>query len=147
MARYITTSDFAIRYAKVFSDIGSSSLIEHMNYAEAAIEGALSSKFSTPFSSNNVTVKDLSIDAAYARSIKFKDTEKAKLIQDSIEEKVKALLEGTMEMSTTSGTAISADINNNWSETQDYTPVFGKGDITDFKIDSSQLYDEELARD
>lgn len=147
MGRYITVANVNARYTRVASDIGSASInSDYIPYAEGSIEGMLSPKYSVPFSDNNVTVKDLCIDAAYARMIRFKDSEKSELIENYIEKKVTALLEGREEMITSSGDAIGMDIQNAWSETQDYHPVFGKGDIIDFHADSSQLYDEELNR-
>lgn len=148
MSRYINTADVLGRYPKS-ADVGSDTHIEssYIRYAEAWVDGALAPAFTAPFSNNNLTVKDLCIDHTYMNIIKFKDAEKAKLIEDSIDARVKALLEGTAQMGIEGGDLLGQDVVNAWSETDGYPPTFGAGDIVDMQVSSSRLYDEEQARD
>jgi len=148
MARYIDWSDVVDRYSMI-SDFEGSIEVDstYISYAEADIESRLASKFSTPFSDNNITVKDLCIDATLYKALMFKDTKKSEIIGKSIDERIKMLLDGATVMMTNSGSSLYADIDTAWSETDGYTPTFGAGDETNFLVDSSRLYDEELARD
>ena len=147
MGRYITVADMQGRYTKVSSDKGSASLnSDYIPYGEAYVEMRLASAYTAPFSSNNTTVKDLSMDASYLRIIKFTDTEKAKLIQDDIDSRIAALLDGSAQMVTTSGDLIGQNVSNAWSETDGYAPTFGVDDITMMQVSSAHELDEEQAR-
>ncbi len=148
MGGYIGWDDVVNRYSILKDKVGASGVgSDYIGYAEAEVEGKLAPAFSIPFSSNNVTVKDLCIDTTLHKSIQFTDIEKAEKIMTSIDDRIKKLLDGSMTMVTTSGDMMAKDNDSAWSETQDYVPVYGKGDIEDFLVDSSQLFDEELRRD
>jgi len=149
MGRYITYSaDLYPRYRKL-ADVNSLSNIDsnYVTYAEAEVDGLLSPGFSVPFSSNNLTVKGLCIDTTLYKIWEYKDTTKAEVLRESIDRRIEALLDGAQHMVTSSGDVIQMSGQDAWSETQDYTPVFGKGAIEDFQVDSTQLYNEEVDRD
>lgn len=147
MGRYIDWQDAVDRYQRIGDkgsvDVGSNYIV----YAEAEIESKLAPAFTVPFSSNNLTVKDLCIDMTLAKILMFKDTKKAEMIMGSIDARVKALLDGTAQMVTTSGVGQAIENHPYWSETMDYHPTFGAGNLLDFHVSSDRLYDEEQARD
>jgi len=148
MGRYITWDDVVNRYRK-FADIADAPEAQEsfIQYAEAYIDAALAPAYTIPFSSNNATVRDLCIDTTFAKAIRFKDTDKASAIMAHVGSYTNALVAGTMVMVVDSGETLLPSGQPVYSQTMGYTPVFGKGDITDFIVDSSQLYDEGSARD
>lgn len=148
MSRYIKWDDVVNRYRKISDfegavEVGST----YITYAEADIESKLSPKFSIPFASDNITAKDLCIDAVYMKAIMFSDPKKSKIVGDSIDKRVKALLDGSAQMILEDGEVLGQDVVSAWSETENYAPTFGAGDITDMQVSSARLYDEENARD
>lgn len=148
MSRYIEYADVVGRYPKS-TDVGSAAHIEstYIRYSESWVDGALAPKFTAPFSSNNLTVKDLCIDDTYRRIIMFKDKDKAKAVQASIDARIKALLDGAAQMALEDGTVLASNQVTAWSETQDYAPTFGIGGVEDMQVSSARLYAEETARD
>lgn len=148
MAKYINWAETVDRY-KVVQTRGSDEDVTsaYIDYAEADIEARLAPAYTAPFSDNNMTVKDLCIDNTLYKILAYKDTKKAESILKSIESRIEKLLDGTMQMVTTSGDLLSQSVATAWSETDGYAPTFGAGDITDFIVSSERLYDEENARD
>jgi phage gp36-like protein len=60
---YATYSDFTARYA---TRLEPAELTSHyLTYAAARLDGLLGAHFTVPFSANNVTARDLTIDLAY----------------------------------------------------------------------------------
>lgn len=148
MGKYIEWDDAVSRYSIIGDKAGASSVgSNYIGYAEAEVEGKLAPGFSIPFSSNNITVKDLCIDTTLYKTLQFKDTEKAEKILESIDGKIAKLLSGEMAMVSDSGTAINKDNDTAWSGTQNYAPTFGAGNVENFIVSSDRLLDEELARD
>jgi hypothetical protein len=114
--------------------------------AEAYIHSRLASGFSTPFSNTNYTAKDLVIDAAYVQNILSKQAVKGKTVNDSLELRITALLNGQSQMVDVAGTVVPAVGDPAWSNTQDYHPTFGMGDSVVLAVDSQQLIDENNTR-
>lgn len=150
MGRYITWEDIADRYSILEkgkfsgSDEANSAYIL---YAENQLDSLLASSFTVPFSSNNTTAKDLSIDLAYCRMGNFKIEDRIKL-KEEIMGTINMLKDGTMSMITNSGDVITTlGSTPTWSTTQAYHPVFGHGDEACFEVDSGLTYTEEQARE
>jgi|GEM_PF-1665253 len=148
MGRYIQWDDVVSRYKK-FGDIVDDTDAEanYISYAENYVDAGLGKAFTLPFSSNNATVRDLCIDTAFAKTQMFKDEKKAAAIMTHVNSYIGALASGSMVMVVGSGTTVAMTGEPVYSSTQGYTPIFGKGDTLDFVVDSSQLYDEEQARE
>jgi len=149
MSRYIKWDDVVSRYKRA-SDISDSDEMatDYIDYAEKYIESKLSTNYTLPFSSNNLTVKDLCIDVAYAKMIKYKDSKKANEILSDVSSYIHDLKTGQSNMITNSFDVISP-INLGGafgSTTKSYHPVFGVGETEVFHVSSSQLLDEENAR-
>lgn len=146
MSDYITWKDVLNRYPVVdrvggASEVGSA----YVRYAERELEGMLTGFFTVPFSSNNLTAKDLAIDLTYMRISNLK-SEDRKEFRDELMGRIQALKDGQASMMTTSGDVLQAVGGTIYSTTQNYEPVFGMGDTLDFHVDSGQLLDEENAR-
>jgi len=149
MGRYVNWDDVVGRYPEL-GPYGDAAAVEssYIHYAETEVDARLGGFYTTPFSSDNLTAQDLTIDLVYTRMYGRQDPDKVKLVRKDIDDRVRDLRDGVRAMVTTSGTLLTAGGGSEpWSTTDGYTPVFGVGDIRNFHPDSSQLYDEELNRE
>lgn len=144
MGRYITSSEFFARYSQI-KDYGANHVESHfILYAENQLDSMLSNYFTTPFSSDNLTAKDLSMELTYIRSadLKFADREKR---EEHFMKKIKALINGETSMVSSSG--VLSTVGDTISITNgQYHQTFGMGDVENYLVDSSQTYDEFLER-
>lgn len=147
MARYIDWDDVANRYPSIKETGGAIEVGDaYISYAESQIEGALASYYTVPFSNNNQTVKDLAIELVYIRAGNLSIEETGELKKD-YDKRIEDLKMGMSQMVDDSGNVIMQSVGEAiWSNTQNYNPVFGVGDIEDFQVDSSQAYAEGLKR-
>lgn len=146
MGRYINWADVTNRYPNAGNNTASEEVADaHIRYAEAEVDGRLASYYTAPFSSNNLTAKDLAIDLTYLR-MGIARTKGADELRKSIDLRFKDLREGMSYMVTTSGDLVQRGGVPVWGSHQDYHPVYGMGPIESFVVDSSQVIDEENAR-
>ena len=147
MGRYIDWADVTHRYKSLGRDFDATKVNDQfIPYAEAYVDGKLGVAFTLPFSSNNLTVKDLCINLVYIKvgNLKTKDSND---IKKMVDDTLKDIVGGSHLMITASGDSIAMDnAGLTWVEGSDYHPVFGMGDIEDFHVDSSQLYTEAEGR-
>lgn len=147
MGHIINYNDVVGRYEELSKAGGSTDLDKgYVIPAEAYIESRLGIKYTTPFSSNNLTAKDLAIDETYRRIMLTRQPKKAETIGQFVKQRIDELLNGQLDMQVESGSAVAATETTIWSSTKDYHPVFGMGDTLDFVVDSSQITDETDAR-
>jgi hypothetical protein len=147
MGRYASfSSDVTNRFPRTLTDSRAVATLEaaYLTPAEAYIESRLAARFTVPFSSNNQTVKDLVIDRTLVNIGMFK--EKNDDLSKSIDERIKALIDGTMVMVTTSGEVAAYNLSGVINTTAEYHPVFGMGPIEDMEVDDERTDDEENAR-
>lgn len=122
--RYITWDDVVHRFVGFANVVGAVYAASHyLSYAEGYVDSRLGSKFSIPFSNNNVTIRDLTIDVVYLRSIRGK-SEEYDVIMAEVNSRFGALLSGEAVMVTTSGFVSETLPTAAWSSTQDYHPIF-----------------------
>lgn len=114
--------------------------------AEAQVHGRLASRYTTPFSSTNLTARDLVIDTLFVQNIQSREPAKAEIINTSLEARYKSLLSGEAIMTLADGSAMVMVGETAWSSTMDYHPVFGMGDVAGMAVGSSQLIDENAER-
>lgn len=149
MGRYATYSaDVFPRYPRITTDSRAVSVLDaaYLVPAEYEIESRLSPRFVTPFSSNNQTIKDLTIDQTVIRHGMFKGDDLDSL-QGSIDKRIDALISGTMMMITTSGEIITGvDKPTMMTVNADHPPVFGLGDIVEMQPSPDRLDEEDSAR-
>lgn len=144
---YIGWDDVMLRYPSI-ADVGGSKEVgsAHIQYAENELNGRLAPKFTIPFSSNNQTAKDLSIEMTYLRIGNF-NTKEREALKTSIDERIVRLLDGDENMVDDTGNTIQQSVGGTvWSNTKDYTPTFGFGDTEDFEVDPDLIDAEESAR-
>lgn len=147
MGRYASfSSDVHNRYPRTLTDSRAAATLEsaYLSPAEAELDARLGSRFTVPFSSNNQTAKDLVIDMTMIRMGFYK--EKNEDLANSIEARIKALIDGTMVMVTTSGEVAGYQVSGVINTTAGYHPVFGMGEILDAEVDDQRIDDEENAR-
>jgi len=120
----------------------------HIFYAEAELNSRLAVGFTTPFSSSNVTARDLCMDLIYGRLMKFSNPERAQKVLDNIDARCNDLLNGKQDMVLIDGTLVhsSAVANGVWSSNENYSPTFDMTDAQDQEIDPDRQQDEYDAR-
>lgn len=140
MGRYIKPEDLYRRYSQTSGTNPAVVDSHYIYYAENYIDELLGPYFTVPFSSDNVTAKDLALEYTYILSadLKFEDREKR---EAHWLKRIDRLIDGKSGMQVTSATmyAVNGTIYNS---TENYHPVFGMGDPEDYFVDSSQVYDE-----
>lgn len=147
MGRYaVYSSEVTDRYPRVLTDSRGGSLIEsaYLAPAEAELDARMAPYFPVPFSSNNLTAKDLVIDMTVLRMGIYKES--MEVLRESVDARIKSLIDGTMFMVTTSGTVAAQPSSGVYSTTAAYHPVFGMGDILDMKPDDDRVDDEADSR-
>lgn len=149
MGRYINWSDVIDRYPEIES-LGGSDVISstYIVYAESFVDGLLQSHFTPPFSNNNVTVRDLSIDCVYWRAGRFK-LENATEVKSGFFETIDLLKNGHLPMVDTDGNVIPGFEANPgiYSSTQSYHSSFGMDDPINWRISSDHMSDVQDSRD
>lgn len=141
----VTWQDLVNRHKSV-ADIGGTNKVgsSYLVYAEAELNSRLAPYYTVPFSSNNLTAKDLVLDMAYARIYGTKDKDRAGYLEEQITKRIDDLIHGKAQMIAEDGTAISSDNIGGaiWSSTENYVPTFGMIDEIDQMIDKDRLDDE-----
>lgn len=144
----LTETDVTARYAELDKlQNWASQKTLMMATAESVIHSRLASRYTVPFSSNNLTARDLMVDQLYIQQMTTRKPDTVKLLSDLLEQRIAALLSGDTVMVTDSGdVAATATGNTAWSSTQDYHPTFGMGDPMSWEVSSSMLIAENAAR-
>lgn len=147
MGRYIDWEDVVDRYPEIETlggaDQVSSTYIVH---AEGFVDAMLGSHFTPPFSSNNLTVKDLSIDCVYWRAGRLK-LDDASTVREEFFETIKMLKDGTQQMVDASGNILSISKNSGvYSTTQSYHTSFGVDIPEYYQVSSDHMSDVEDSR-
>lgn len=143
MGRYIVWTDVTNRYADFAkgpdATIGEAAFIPQ---AEAEVDGRLAPKYTVPFSPAPYIVKDLCVDLAYYKAtIK---QESSKLIQEDLERRFKAIIDGTLLLTTSAG-VVAGTGGFAWA-TNSYHSSFGFDSEVNWRVDSQQIGDLRDAR-
>lgn len=149
--RYITWDDVINRFVG-FADVADAvkAASHYVSYAEAYIDSRLAQKFTTPFSSNVQTVRDLAIDVVQMRALRGMNNDEYKNITAEVNSRIASLLRGEDSLITTSGDVVHQNLNlagTGYSTTAAYHPVFSP--VLDPELlvpSSSYIQDEEDAR-
>jgi len=151
MTTYASWDQLVERYpgmAKLGGSVEVNSSFIHA--AERELESALGNYYTIPFSSNNYTATDLTIELAFIRYYESHKPDWAEKKIEHFEKRIEKLIAGTMTMITTSGGAVELSSGPGGalgSTTETYHPTFGVGAIEDMLVSSGQLLDEEDARE
>jgi hypothetical protein len=146
MGRYVNSADLFIRYPELIR-VNSTTAIEssYVWYAENELDGLMASHFTVPFSSNNITARDLANDFTYLKANNFKAEDRERF-REELFERVKRLKDGVERMVLSDGTTIDSVGETIWSTSQDYPPTFGVDGVEHFVVSSDQITDERNAR-
>jgi len=148
MGRYIDWEDVIDRYP-VLNTVGGADEVSstYIVYAEAMTEGLLASKYTVPFSNNNMTVKNLAIDYTYWMAARFK-LEDAVAVYSSYYGTIRMLKKDQMEMILDDGTLVTGARKNSgiYSSTQSYHSALGIDDPINWRVDSDQMDASQDAR-
>ena len=145
--QYATVAQFN----EVFSlhDIGSNAINTRLIRASTRVNEYLGSVYATPFSSNNATARELTIDITFVGfMLRTRNQEDSKEMRDDVMARIDALVNGMAYMMTDSGEQLSREgiINHIWSTTRDYNNVFDVRPEAEQNIDPDQ-YDYYKNRD
>jgi hypothetical protein len=102
--------------------------------------------YTTPFSTNNYTAKDLSIQyAELGILVRTRKKDDSKELDKQIAIRVTDITSGSKYMMTDEGLALHPDGTTSqdaWSETMDYKPTFDMRDAMDQRVDPDRIDDE-----
>jgi len=116
-----------------------------LTYGALRVNESLGGVYTTPFSSNNETAKDLSIHFGYLGILyRTRNQTDSEELQKEMERRIKAIVDDNMPMILSDGSNYFADTDTTldaWSSTQDYKPVF------DMRDDICQRVDPDLIDD
>jgi hypothetical protein len=147
MGRYIDWGDVVDRHP-MLSNVGDATKMEatHIAPAENEVDARLAGVFTTPFSVNNATAKDLSIQLVYLRAGYLKD-ENWTIFKDYIDERFERLLSGAEAMLTSSGDTLSvSDTTEAYHTHSGYKPIFDLTDVVDQEVDPDLIDSEDSRR-
>ncbi|MDH4225120.1 MAG: hypothetical protein OEW12_05695 [Deltaproteobacteria bacterium] len=140
---YATLADFNGRYATRLTDAEISSHV--LPYGSARLETLLAHGFTVPFSNNNVTARDMALDLSYLLVLRRgKAPGDYKPLEEAVEKRIQALLEGREAMMTDGGQPLFSSIPRVWGSTSAFKPVFGLGDPLSQRVDPVRLSGEDI---
>jgi len=125
MASYATVVEFEGQYPN--TRVTSSDLFDTwLVRGTTRVNESLGKCFTTPFSSNNQTAKELSIEFAYLGILKRTRAADSDEMLELVNTRVTNICSGNAPMVTTDGEAIFATgVNNSvWSNTKQHNPTF-----------------------
>lgn len=140
MARYIEYDDLVNRYPRASKKGGQEEINAFITNAEQELESMFAGAYTIPFSSNNVTIKDLAVDLTYIKldvQSSKENVERHKRLMKTVD----MIKTNKMQMLTNSGDIVGA-ASPLWSNTTDYHPVHGVLDVTDQVVDDTRIQDE-----
>jgi phage gp36-like protein len=143
VGRYIVWTDVTARYSDWAkgpdSTLGEAAYIPQ---AEAEVDARLAPKYTVPFSPAPYLVKDLCVDLAYYKATIRQES--SKLIKEYIDERFKAIIDGTLLLTNSAG-VVAGTGGFAWASNS-YHSSFGMDDETLWRVDSQQAYDLQSAR-
>lgn len=142
---YATYSDFTMVYS--FEGVTQSAISSYwLFYGSQRVNTALSRLYTTPFSSNNWTAKDLTIQyAALGILVKTLDPEDSLELESQIKKQITNITSGGGSMIDVSGNAIPPDIEDPrrtaWSNNMNYKPTFDMREPQEQRVDPDLIDD------
>lgn len=143
MGRYILWTDVTNRYPD-FAKGPDATVAEaaFVPQAEAEVDARLAPRYSVPFSPAPYLVKDLSVDLAYYKAtIK---QESSKLIKDYIDARFKAIIDGTLLLTTSAG-VVAGTGGLAWASNSYHSSVGLDSEVL-WQVDTRQVGDLQNAR-
>ena len=144
MGRYINWDDVANSYPD-WAKAASANSVGNLwiPRAEDEVDARLAPKYAVPFTPVPGVVRDLCIDLAYFK-LAFA-SEKGEKLGEILESRFKALLDGSMVLTTSAGALSTAE--RAFSTHQDYHTAFGVDTDLNWQVSEDQAEDEQEARE
>ena len=123
---YATYSDFNTRYATRMEPAEVES--HYLPFATARLDSALAGAFAVPFSSNNLTARDLTLDLAYLLMLqRNREQGDRTALEESLQRRLSDLREGREAMLSDSGDSLfsSKAASTVWGGAARYHTVYG----------------------
>lgn len=141
---YATYEDFTQVYS--INNLGRTEIESHwLVDGYMIVNELLSPCFTTPFSSNNLTAKDLNIKFAYLGVLeRTRRPDDSLELRNSLMSRITNICCGNAAMITTSGDSLFSNKSTNltaWSSTEDYKSTFDMRDFEDQRVDPDMLED------
>jgi phage gp36-like protein len=129
---YVVWSEVVARYADIAKTYDSiDAQTGFINGAEAELDSRLAVRYTVPFSPVPPIIKDLAIDMAYYRATWRQDSEGA--LKDFIERRLAALVAGSASL-VVSGSVLTTNQSQAWSDRDGIRSVFGPDDATNWSV-------------
>lgn len=149
---YGSVDQFLAVYSAETLEITSSEISTHwMPYGALRVNEKFGGIFTMPFSSNNYSARELSIDFAYLGILlRTRQQDDSKELKKDLDERVKDMLKNNTPMILDDGTAYFADgstLTSAWSTTQDYKNTFDMRNAINQRVDPdliNDLWDEDI---
>ncbi len=147
---YASFADFTAQYSlrgSTDEEVNS----DYLYYGWNMVNINLGACFTLPFSSNNATAKLLNVMYGYYKyALKTQNQDDSGEIKDNLDEIIENLCTNNAPMVLTDGTALFAQgnqLNQVWSNTEDYKTVFDMREPVDQRIDPDKIqaeWDEDI---
>lgn len=144
MGRYINWADVTGRYGDFAKGVDASvAAAAFIPQAEAEVDGRLAPKYTVPFSPAPYLVQDLCIDVAYYKATIRQ--EGSKVLGESLEQRFKAIIDGTLLLTNSGGAIIQESGGAAWCSNS-YHSSFGPDSEVNWRVDSNWINDTMDAR-
>jgi tRNA A37 N6-isopentenylltransferase MiaA len=114
-------------------------------YGALRVNEALGGSFTIPFSSNNVTARDLSIHYGHLGILlRTRNETDSEELQKSLEGRIEDIIENNKPMVLEDGTRLFSEAlgeNDSWSNNENYNPTFDMRDAEDQRVDPELIDD------
>lgn len=139
---YATYSDFTQVYS--LKNVGEVDVNSYwLIHGALRVNERLSSRYTTPFSSNNETAKDLSIHYAALGILKRTRNQTDSIeLENYLNQRISDILSGGSDMISSDGTIVSPGdngMNTVYSSHESYNPVFDMRPSIDQRVDPNEL--------
>jgi len=149
MSTYATYEDFTFTYS--LANIKQSQIESGwLPYGALRVNEELGGKFTTPFSSNNATARDLNVRFAYLGILlRTRNPDDSRELSDNLEKRITDICCGNAPMILDDGSAVFVTKETNFdafSTTESYKSTFDMRDPEDQRVDTdyiSLLWDQD----
>lgn len=139
MGRYANWADVTGRYKDAASIVGAEGIGSYyLGAAEDEVDGRCAALYTVPFTPTPGVVKDIVVDLTYYKMIVMR--ENAALLKDYINERMEAIIGGTLTLTTSGGVAPGiGSLPTVWGTHTDYHAPFNVADPITWNPDPDEV--------